>query len=133
MSQHTHKSFRNELGRVRGLGAAKEGAHHWWVMKITSLALIPLGLWFVISVLGILGADYTSARAWIAQPGAALAMILFLGFALHHSAHGIQVVMEDYIHTPWRKTLFLILNKLIHVFLAAAGFYAVLSIAFHAS
>ncbi|HVY12332.1 MAG TPA: succinate dehydrogenase, hydrophobic membrane anchor protein [Alphaproteobacteria bacterium] len=113
-------SMRTATGRARGLGSAKEGVGHWWAMRITSIALIPLGLWLMISLLTLIGAEHAQAHEWLHNPYHAVLMLLFLLFGLHHSAHGMQVVVEDYISTPWLKHWSLIKNTLLH--LAAAGF-----------
>lgn len=128
MSQKT-SSFRSDLGRVKGLGSAKEGTAHWWGLRITSLALVPLSLWFMIGLTSLVGADQTTVQAWVKSPFNAIGTLLFLGFMLHHSANGIQTVVEDYLHNPWVKTAVLILNKLAHVAAAAAAAYAVIIIA----
>lgn len=130
--QHKTASFRSDIGRVRGLGSARDGTHHWWGMKISALALVPLTLWFVHSVLQLIGADVVAVQAWLKQPLQAIALLLFIGFSLHHSANGLQVVFEDYVHTPWKKTALLILNKLVHVFLAAVAAFSVITLALKA-
>ncbi len=123
------QSYRSDLGRVRGLGSAKEGTHHWWVMKVSSFALIPLTLWFVYSVLHLIGGDQAAVQAWVKQPVQAITLLLFIGFSLHHSANGIQTVMEDYIHTPFLKIVLLVGNKLLHVVLAAVAAFSIITLA----
>lgn len=122
-------SFRNPLGRALGRGSAHDGTHHWWLMKITSLALIPLTLWFVWSVLGLVGADQVAVAAWLKQPLHAVMMLLFLGFTLHHSANGIQVVLEDYMRGNGLKVACILANKLFHMALAGFGLFAVILVA----
>lgn len=126
------QSFRSDLGRVRGLGSAKDGTHHWWVMKISSVALIPLTFWFVYSVLTLIGADQAAVQSWIHQPVQAITLLLFIGFALHHSANGLQTVLEDYIHCPVQKIVLLVLNKLVHVVLAAVAAFSIITLALKA-
>jgi succinate dehydrogenase / fumarate reductase, membrane anchor subunit len=130
--QQKNISYRSDIGRVRGLGSAKDGTHHWWVMKVTSLALIPLTFWFVYSVLHLIGGDVAAVQVWLKQPLQAIILLLFIGFSLHHSANGLQVVMEDYIHTPWAKTTLLILNKLSHIVLAAVAAFSIITLALKA-
>ncbi len=101
-------NLRSPLGRARGLGSAKEGLHHWWAQRLTSLALIPLTLWFVAGVihLALGGEPYESFMAWIANPCTATLMILFLGVSFHHAQLGVQVVLEDYVSChAWRTGL----------------------------
>lgn len=123
------QSFRSDLGRVRGLGSAKDGTHHWWMMKISSFALIPLTFWFVISVLDLVGGDLVTIQQWLKHPLQAITLLLFIGFSLHHSANGLQTVMEDYIHSPFYKTALLVANKLVHVVLAAVAAFSIITLA----
>lgn len=111
-------SLQSPLGRVRGLGSAKEGVHHWWLQKITAIALIPLSLWFVISVIGLIGADYAQLRAFLGNPGNATMMILMVAVSCWHGALGIQVVAEDYVHSEGMKLLTIVGSKLALGFLA---------------
>ena len=124
--------FRSDVGRVRGLGSAKEGTHHWWSMKLTSVVLVPLTFWFVYSVLQFIGGDQVAVQAWLKQPLQAIILLLFIGVSLHHSANGLQTVMEDYIHTPWKKVSALVLNKLVHVVLAATAAFSIITLALKA-
>lgn len=104
MSEHSKSTMRSELGRVRGLGSAKSGAHHWWVERILSLALVPLTAWFVISLLDhLLGASRTELQAWIANPFVALALAALTAIAFVHTRMGVQVIIEDYIHNEGTK------------------------------
>ena len=91
-------SLRTSLGRVRGLGTAKEGTGHWWTQRLTSLALIPLSIWFVASVAAHAGADYEAMRAWVGSPLTASLLLLLIVTTFYHSYLGLQVVIEDYVH-----------------------------------
>ena len=91
-------SMRTTLGRVRHLGSAKEGTHHWWAQRVTALALVPLTLWFVIQVIRFAGADHAAATAWIGTPYNSVMMVLLIVAVFHHMQLGLQVVIEDYIH-----------------------------------
>ena len=96
-------SLRSELGRVKGLGAAGGGVHHWRLQRMTAIALIPLSLWFVTSLLWAFRGDYAAVAGWIAQPHVTV-LLLALSVALFwHLQLGLQVVIEDYVHTPWRQ------------------------------
>ena len=122
--------LRSPLGRVMGLGSAKEGVAHWWAQRVTAVALIPLLLWFVIEVIGLTGAPRTAVVAWLHGPFAAITTVLMLIAVFYHMALGVQVVIEDYVHSEWSKITLLILNKFFCAILAAAGIFAVLRIAF---
>ncbi|MBT8131161.1 MAG: succinate dehydrogenase, hydrophobic membrane anchor protein [Gammaproteobacteria bacterium] len=124
-------SRRSALGTVRGLGSAKEGVGHWWAQRISAIALIPLGLWLLVSMASMTGAgrtDFLSMTDWIASPFNAVLLILFIGTVSYHSALGVQVVIEDYVHGGL-KVISLILQKFAHAVVAAAGIFAVLRIA----
>ena len=123
------KTFRSDLGKARGLGSAKEGTGHWIGMKLSSLALIPLTIWFVVGAIGLLGLDHQGAIAVLKQPINVVMMLLYIGFGLYHSAHGLQVIIEDYIHTPWRKITMLSLNTLLHIVAGVTAIVCVILIA----
>lgn len=104
-------SMQTPLARARGLGSAKEGVHHWWAQRLTAVALIPLSLWFIYSLVAVTGADYIAATAWLSQPINAVLMLLFLFSLYYHASLGVQVVIEDYISSEWQKITCLILVK----------------------
>lgn len=122
-------SLRSPLSRARGLGSAKDGVHHWVWQRLTAVALIPLTLWFVASLAYMTSADHATMTAWIARPYVAVLLSVYLATLLHHSQLGLQVVVEDYIHTRWVNLSSLLLIKFAHVLLAAASIFAVLRIA----
>ena len=122
-------SLRSPLGRVLGMGAAKDGVHHWWVQRLTSIALIPLTVSFVVSLFALPTLDYTSVHAWVHQGWTAVLLVIFLALACWHSKLGIQVVIEDYVHGG-AKTLWLIISTFAHTLIAAASIFAVLKVAF---
>lgn len=123
-------SFRTPLGRARGLGSAKDGTAHWWAQRITAVALVPLSLWFVVSVLGLVGADYATAKAWIGAPLNAVLLVVLIAAVFHHAQLGLQVVVEDYIHSEGLKIAGILVVKFAAVLLALAGIFAVLRISF---
>ncbi len=131
MSAAKH-SMRSALGRVRHLGSAKEGVQHWWAQRLTALALLPLTIWFVASVAWLAGADHAAFAGWVARPYNALLMIVLLGAGFHHAQLGLQVVIEDYVHSEGVKLAALIVVKFAALLLALAGILAVLKIAFGA-
>ncbi len=123
-------SMRSPLGRVRGLGSAREGVGHWWAERMTAIALIPLVLWFVASVVMITGADYATVRAWIASPVVAGLLVLLVVMTFAHAALGLQVIVEDYIHHEGAKLATLLAVKAFALLLGLTGVLAVLTILF---
>ena len=118
-------SLRSPLGKVRGLGSAKEGVGHWWAQRTTAIALVPLSLWFIVSLLGALGGDYASTRAWLSSPLVAAAMLGLLIALFYHATLGLQVVIEDYIHEKAAKIAALLAMKLAF---ALAGLIAIVAV-----
>src|SRR6516225_9879201 len=114
------KSLRSPLGRVEGLGSAKSGVHHWWLQRLTSIALVPLTIWFMVSLLSLPSLDHVTVLAWMAQSWTALLLILLVLVATWHSQLGVRVVVEDYVHGSGARTLTLVLIGFAHVLLAAA-------------
>ena len=121
-----------DLGRVRGLGSAKEGAHHWWLQRVTAIANIVLVLWFVFSLVRLPALDYSSVLMWLRQPVAAVPMLLLIGAVFWHLRLGMQVLIEDYVHGQSRVVSMLALNFYV-VGGAAAAVFAVLKIALGAA
>jgi succinate dehydrogenase / fumarate reductase membrane anchor subunit len=122
-------SLRTPLGKVLGKGAAKEGVHHWWVQRVTSVALIPLAVSFVIALLALPSLDYGTVQAWIRHSWTAVLLVLFIGLACWHSKLGMQVIIEDYVHGA-AKTISLLVSTFAHTLIAAASIFAVLKVAF---
>lgn len=123
-------SLRSALGQARGLGSAKEGAHHWWLQRLTALALIPLTLWFTASLIGLAGTGHAEFLFWFGNPVNATLMILFLAVGFHHAQLGMQVVYEDYISSHGARTTMIILTKFACYGLAALSIVSILTIAF---
>jgi succinate dehydrogenase / fumarate reductase membrane anchor subunit len=123
-------SMRSTLGKVRHLGSAKEGVHHWWMQRLTALALVPLVIWFVISVAGLAGMDHAAAVAWISSPAVAITLVLLIAATFYHAQLGLQVVIEDYLHNEGVKLAALIAVKFAAIVLGVAATFAVLKIAF---
>ncbi|NQW10654.1 MAG: succinate dehydrogenase, hydrophobic membrane anchor protein [Alphaproteobacteria bacterium] len=126
----TENSMRTALGRVRGLGSAKEGTHHWWMQRLTAIALVPLVLWFVVSVTGLAGMSHAEALAWIGSPAVAVTLLLLIVATFYHAQLGMQVVIEDYVHDEVVKLASLVAVKFIAIVLSVAAIFAVLKIAF---
>jgi succinate dehydrogenase / fumarate reductase membrane anchor subunit len=121
-----------ELGRVRGLGAAKDGVHHWWLQRVTAIANIVLMLWFVFSLVRLPALDYSSVTLWLRQPVAAVPMLLLIVSVFWHFRLGVQVLIEDYVQGPARIIAMLALN-FYALAGAAAAVFAVFKIAFGAA
>lgn len=119
------------LNKVLGLGSAKGGTEHWWVQRLTAVALVPLGLWFASSLAAFDEFTHAALTAWIAEPLTGVLLILTVLTALYHSYLGVQAVVEDYVSGK-AKVIVLILSSFAHVFLGVAGLYSILRIAFGA-
>ena len=120
---------RTPLARARGLGSAKDGVGHWWVQRLTAIALIPLVVWFAVSLVMLSGADYATVRAWIGSPLVMVLLILVIGIGLHHGQLGMQVVLEDYTDGAWR-VVWIVLVKFIAAVFGLAAIVAILRIGF---
>src|SRR3990170_3791760 len=103
MSSEPAHSLRSPLGRARGRGSAKEGVHHFWVQRVSAVALVPLSLWFVFSVARLPLLSHDGVREWVASPSVAVMLVLFLATLFYHSLLGVQVVVEDYVTSEGRK------------------------------
>ena len=121
---------RTPLARVRGLGSAKDGVGHWWAQRLTAIALIPLVVWFAISLIMLSGADYTVVRAWIGSPLVMMLLILTIGVGLHHGQLGLQVVIEDYVGSDGWKLALIVIVKFIAVIFGLGAIVAILRIGF---
>lgn len=123
-------NLKSDLGRVRGLGSAKEGTRHWWHQRLTAIALVPLTLWFVIAILARLNSSHTETIEWISFPLNTVLLIALLISTFYHTILGLQVVIEDYVHVEWTKVSLLILVKLGFSLCALASVVSILKIAF---
>lgn len=118
-----------ELGRVRGLGSAKHGAHHWWTQRLTAAANLILLPWFIASLVMLPAYDYATMAAWMGSAWVAIPLVLLIANLFHHIRLGLQVVIEDYQHGETRVVLMLLLNAFVFI-AAATGIFSVLRIAF---
>lgn len=121
-------SLRSPLGRALGQGSAG-GVHHWWAQRVGSVALIPLAVWFAVSLLGLPDTGYDAVHAWVARPWNAVLLLILTPVVAHHSYLGVQVVIEDYVHSKGRKMAAMLILQFVHVLVAAAAAFAVLRIA----
>lgn len=121
-------NLKSPLGHVLGLGSARNGTEHFWAQRLTAMALIPLAVWFALSLLSLTSLDYYAVSAWMARPLNAVLVLLLVLVALYHSSLGTQVVVEDYVHAPALKITTLAVLRILHVALALAGAFAVFSV-----
>jgi succinate dehydrogenase / fumarate reductase membrane anchor subunit len=122
-------SIRTPLAHVRGLGTAKDGTHHWWLQRVTSIALVPLVLWFIISLLGVSHADYETFQHWLSNPFRAGLMVALLAVLFYHASLGMQVIYEDYVRPEGAKVIAVLATQFVLFLLGAISIVAVLKIA----
>lgn len=125
-------SIRTPLAHARGLGSAKDGTHHWWMQRVTSVALIPLMLWFVISLMYLVrvhDAALGAVQSWLGNPINAGLMIALLAVMFYHAKLGAQVIIEDYVHPESRKIAALLVVQFLLLLLGAISIVAVLKLA----
>jgi succinate dehydrogenase / fumarate reductase, membrane anchor subunit len=123
-------SLRSPLSSVLGMGSAKDGTTHWWAQRVSAVALVPLTLWFVFSLLMLPGFDYETVRIWLSVPISGFLTVLLVAVLTYHSYLGTEVIVEDYISTTGMKVLVLMLLRFLYVLSGGAGVFAVLRIVF---
>ena len=123
-------SIRTPLAQVRGLGSAKNGTAHWWMQRLTAIALVPLGIWLMASLVALIGADHAAVIEWLGRPVPAILMILAITAGFYHLKLGLQVVIEDYVGTESTKLIVQVLVNFACIGLGFACVFAVLKIAF---
>jgi succinate dehydrogenase / fumarate reductase membrane anchor subunit len=123
--------YKTPLAKVRGLGAAHNGVGHWWMQRVSSVMLIPLSFWLVAYGKQLTTATYTQISDWIAEPLNSFCTVAWLIMVFYHAALGLQVVIEDYVHTQWRKIAAVWAVKIGFFSLGLATILAVLRIVFH--
>ncbi|MEX2523341.1 MAG: succinate dehydrogenase, hydrophobic membrane anchor protein [Gammaproteobacteria bacterium] len=121
-------SLRTPLGRVRGLGSAKEGTAHWWQQRLTAVILIPLSVWLMVTIVSLTRLSHAVVTAWMESPLNAVLLIILILTLFHHAQLGVQVVIEDYIHSEWQKLGCIILVKFLALFAGLASILAVLKV-----
>lgn len=122
--------MRSQLGRARGMGAAKSGVHHWWAERVTAIALVPLTLWFVFAVLHLVGAPQAGVHAFVANPINTVLLLALVAMTFHHMQLGLQVVIEDYIHRQPTQRAAVLVNKGIALVLGLLCAVSILRMAF---
>jgi succinate dehydrogenase / fumarate reductase membrane anchor subunit len=120
--------LRSPLGRARGLGSARAGSHHWWAQRLTSLALVPLTLWFIFSVIHLAGASHQVVIDWLSTPLTLGLMLALIAATFYHLQLGVQVVIEDYVHDERAKIGSVLVVKALCVLLALLCVVSVLKI-----
>jgi len=120
--------YQTPLAKVRGLGSAKAGTGHFWMQRITAITLIPLSLWMVYFTEQLLTATHGEIVAWLSGPLDTILALAWVIAAFYHAALGLQVVIEDYVHTDWMKISSIWLMKLTFLFFAIAAIVAIFRI-----
>ena len=123
-------SLVSPLNRVLGLGTAKGAGEHWWMQRLTAVALVPLALWFAYGVLALRDYGYASVAEWVHRPVTSVLLILFVGAAAYHSFLGVQVVIEDYVTGKASRVATLMVSAFAHTGLTVAAVFSILKIAF---
>lgn len=121
-----------DLKRVRGLGSARSGVHHWWLQRATAAANLLLLVWFLASLLSLPAIDHASVTAWIEQPLVAVPLLLLILSTFWHARLGVQVMIEDYVHAEGSKLLAILALNLFLFGAGAIALFSVLKIAFGA-
>ena len=121
--------MRSQLGRARGVGSAKSGVHHWHAERVTAIALVPLTLWFIFSMVRLAGAPQEAVAAWAGRPFNTVLLLAMIAMTFHHMQLGIQVVLEDYVHDQRLMTWLILVNKAAAALLGLTAAVAVLKLA----
>jgi succinate dehydrogenase / fumarate reductase membrane anchor subunit len=122
-------SLETPLHKVQGMGASHSGTGHFWRERVTAVALIPLSLWFLYVMLGLAGTSEVTALQFLAHPWNALLMAAFIVFSLYHAALGLQVVVDDYIHTAGAKIFLLLVIRFSVIAIGSTCLFAIVRIA----
>jgi succinate dehydrogenase / fumarate reductase membrane anchor subunit len=123
-------SLRSPLSRVLGLGSAKDGTAHWWAQRVTAVALVPLTLWFVFSLLTLPDFEYETVRTWLSVPITGFLAVLLVAVMSYHSYLGTIVIIEDYVISSGMKVLSLMTLRFLYVLAGGAAMFAILRVVF---
>jgi succinate dehydrogenase / fumarate reductase membrane anchor subunit len=123
-------SLRSPLSRVLGLGSAKNGTAHWWAQRVTAVALVPLTLWFVFSLLTLPDFEYETVRTWLSVPITGFLSVLLVSVLSYHSYLGTIVIIEDYVASSGMKVLSLMILRFLYVLAGGAAMFAIFRVVF---
>jgi len=121
-------SLRTPLGRVLGLGSAKDGTAHFWGQRLSGIGILILGLWFATALACMPGFAHAEVFAFVAQPLNGVLLLLLVVTMAYHSNLGLQVVIEDYVHAHGARLIALVISRFAHLFLAVAAVYAIIRV-----
>jgi len=121
-------SKQTPLAKVRGLGSAKQGTHHFWHQRVSAIALVPLTLWIMVSIITMTTLEHGAVVTWMSAPINAVLLLIFISALFYHALLGVQVVIEDYIHSEWQKIACLILSKFLVILAGTASALAILKV-----
>jgi succinate dehydrogenase / fumarate reductase, membrane anchor subunit len=130
LARNESVSLRSPLGRVLGLGSAKEGVAHWWAQRVSAVALIPLTLWFFFALLALPDLEFDTVRVWLGLPVSGFLAVLLVVVLTYHSYLGTIVIVEDYVHTTGVRVLTLVALRFLYVLAGGAAVFAILRVAF---
>ena len=122
--------LRAHLGKVRGLGSNNSGSKHWWSQRVSGIALIPLTLWFLMSIINIFNADLAAFKDWINYKANAALLSLLITFMFYHGFLGLQVIIEDYIHQERVKISILLICKFIIISFGTYSIFSIIKLTF---
>jgi succinate dehydrogenase / fumarate reductase membrane anchor subunit len=126
----TNHTTQTPVANARGLGSAQEGGHHWWMERMTSVAALLLYTWLLVSLLRLGSLDRATVTEWLADPKAAVPMLLLIVTTFVHLKHGLQVAIEDYVHDEGNKFFTLLVLNFLAIGLGTWAVFSVLKIAF---
>ena len=130
MVRNAPVSLRSPLGRVLGMGSAKDGVAHWWAQRVSAVALIPLTLWFFFSLLMLPDLEFATVKTWLGLPISGFLAVLLVAVLFYHSYLGTIVIVEDYVHAVGVKLLGLLALRFLYVLAGGAAVFAILRVAF---
>ena len=124
---HKDLNYRSALGQIRGLGSAHKGTQHWWMQRVTAIALVPLGLWLIYALVTIHTYDYAVTLYWLTRPHNALLMLVTVTCGLYHAFLGLHVIIDDYIHHPVTKIILIVTLRIIVSLMALSAFISIIT------
>ncbi len=120
---------RTDIKNARNLGSAKSGYHHWWMQRMTAVALVPLTIWFMLMVANHTQSSFTSVQIWMSHPVNAILLSLLVVISFYHAAIGLQVVIEDYIHNAIVKIIAILSINFIAILSVSLSLWSILRVA----